>query len=221
MYLSAKKTGSLRVTYSADDGSRTTYVGGTRTWRNNNPGDLGAGPFTRRHGAIGKAGSFAVFPSVEIGRDAIFSLLKNEDYQSRTIWDAIPKYSPSTENDVSRYRKLIGQFTGLDMKRKLQDLTAQEFALLINGIERVEGWKVGKIIKEPKKNKITAIRRNKKGTIIQYYVEGIGWISKEAAIRLVTAGKVDAVIVYSSNGTPYIRTRPDKTTTNNLGAMGR
>lgn len=43
----------------------TIRSGGTKAWRNNNPGNMiySAKGFAIRHGAIGKAGGMAVFPS--------------------------------------------------------------------------------------------------------------------------------------------------------------
>ena len=198
-----------------------TYVGGNRTWRNQNPGDLGTGRFTNEHGAIGKAGGFAVFPNYETGRKAIFALLKTENYQQLSIWDAIPKYAPVKDNNVAWYRKLVRQVTGLDLKRKVRSLSPKELESLVNAIEQAEGKFIpDKIIKESKKRKITSVRKNKKGTIVGYLVEGLGWLSKPEAIQLASKGKIDAVVAHSRAGNLYLKTRPDWTIVNNLNAMG-
>ena len=39
--------------------------GGTRAWRNNNPGNIEGSNFANTHGAIGGDGRFAIFPSQE------------------------------------------------------------------------------------------------------------------------------------------------------------
>jgi predicted DNA-binding protein (MmcQ/YjbR family) len=78
----------------------------------------------------------------------------------------------------------------------------------------------GKIIELKVKQKINGIRKNKKGTITAYHVEGMGWISKVEAIRLTKAEKIDAVVATSRSGNIFLRTRPDVRIENNLEEMG-
>ena len=226
MFVKAEEVSETQVRYFDEDGTSTLYVGGNRTWRNQNPGNIGAGPWASRHGAIGAAGKpgkkskFAVFPNYEIGRTAIFSRLTSPDFINQTIWDAIPHYAPGFENDVAWYRKLVKQVTGLDLKRTIKSLSEKKLEALVNAIERAEGnFKPGKIIKEPTKKKITSVRKNKKGTITAYCIESIGWCSKPEAIQLVSQGKVDAVIAHSRAGNLYLKTRQDWKVDNNLDAM--
>lgn len=223
MFVKAKETGNKRVTYWSSDESTTIYVGGNRTWRNQNPGNIGAGGWANRHGTIGKAGGFAVFPNYDIGRTAIFSLLAGPDYINLPIWDAIPKYAPSNENNVTWYRGVVKQRTKLDLKRKIKDLKPQELESLVNAIEHVEGtFKPGKIIgtSQGQKKKITVVKKNKKGTIVKYFVEEFGWLSKSQAIQLTTDGKIDAVVATSRSGSTFLRTRPDTDASNNLENLG-
>ncbi len=209
MFIKAKQTGKQHVTYWNEDGSSETRVGGDWAWRNQNPGNIGGGKWADRHGAIGKAGGFAVFPTYESGKSAIF-------------WDAIPRYAPSSDgNDIQNYRKTIKKITGFDLKRKIKDLTRAEFTTLVNAVIRAEGkYKAGKIIKVSAKKKISSVRRDKKGIIIGYYVEGLGWLSKDQAIQLTQNGQIDAVIAHSRNGSIYLKSRPDKIIANNLDNMG-
>ncbi len=55
---------------------------------------------------------------------------------------------------------------------------------------------------------------------MEYYIDGIGWISKEKGILLTKTGKIDAVIAVSRSGNLYLRTRPDIIIENNLESMG-
>ena len=227
MFIGAKEISETKVRYISQDGSSVLFVGGNRTWRNQNPGNIGAGPWANRHGAIGAAGKpgkrfkFAVFPDYDTGRAAIVSLLLSPDYIGQTIWDAIPHYAHAGENDVAWYRRLIKQVTDLDLKRTIRSLSKKELALLVDAIERAEGkFKPGKIVKESVKKKITAVRKNKKGTIISYYIEELGWFPKQAAIKLASEGKVDAVITHSRSGNLYLKSRPDWRVDNNLGNLG-
>lgn len=222
MFLKAKQTGKRNVTYWNEDGSTEIRQGGNWTWRNHNPGNIGAGTWANRHGAIGKAGGFAVFPDYGTGRKAIFDLLLGPDFKSLSIWDAIPRYAPAEDkNNVKWYRRLVYKTTGLDLNRKIKELNKKELESLVDAIERAEGiFKPGKIVKSPAKDKISKVRKNKKGTIVSYYVEGIGWISKERAIQLTRSGKIDAAIAHSRAGNAYLKTRPDQVVENNLEGMG-
>lgn len=62
---------------------------------------------------------------------------------------------------------------------------------------------------------ITKIERKRKDGITRYFVEDIGWVSKERAIAMTAKGQIDnAVLVTPKNGAPYLRSVPDKTRPN-------
>lgn len=73
----------------------------TRSWRNNNPGNLRIGPFAREHGAIGSAGlppkpkpgdpKFAVFPDYQTGRKAQATRLKEGKLYINLSLNDLPK----------------------------------------------------------------------------------------------------------------------------------
>lgn len=88
------------------------YQPGTRAARNNNPGNMVYGQFAINHGATGGDGRYAIFPTPDAGFAAMRALLQ-EDYKGLTVAEAISKWAPSTENDTSRYIKLVCQWTGL------------------------------------------------------------------------------------------------------------
>jgi len=58
--------------------------------------------FAVRHGAIGKAGGMAVFPSEVIGRQALIDLIKSSNYRHLTITEFPEKYDKS---NAQEYRK--------------------------------------------------------------------------------------------------------------------
>ena len=212
MFKKAYKTkGKQEITYERENGSKVIYAGGTPAWRNNNPGNLKTGPFTRDHGAIsGRREKFAIFPDYETGRKALVALLKIPKYQAKTIGECVKPYAPKSDgNNPVRYRKLIKRFTSLDLNRKMNSLSVKELENLIDAIERIEGTKPGKVIEVPdyKKKQISSVRKNKKGTIVSYYVEALGWLSKSKAIALATAGTIDAVVATSRGGNLFLRTR--------------
>ncbi len=217
-FISAKKQGRS-VIYTADDGSIVKYSGGDPAWRTNNPGNLHAGKISKRNNQIGKSGNFAIFPDYETGHAALLDSLHTTFWQ-KTLDEMIQDYAPEHENRTSRYLKFLKDKTGVKDGRKIKDFTAAEFEKLWRAIETYEGKKKGtiKILTTAKSNRgkkqIIAVQKNKKGVIISYDVEGLGWVSKAEGIQLARRGEIDAVISISSAGNPYLRTRPGIDITN-------
>lgn len=143
--VSARRIGNA-VIYTMADGTQVKRSGGTRAWRNFNPGNIIYGSFTRNAGAIGKDDKgFAIFPSESIGMRAIDSLLRTSSYYYLTIRNAISRYAPPSENNTAAYHKTLARYTGLDIDKKLVDLTNDEMQRVVNAIRRIEGWDPGTI----------------------------------------------------------------------------
>lgn len=93
-----------------------------------------------RHGGIGCALSMVVFPTEEVGRDALIARLKSPEFRILTIekfpsiWDK--------DNEIN-YRKFILNKTGLSPERKIETLTKEEFESFRKAIEKMEGWEEG------------------------------------------------------------------------------
>ena len=102
----------------------------------------------------------------------------------------------------------------------IRDLTEAQFKKLIQAIEQFEGWKSGDAEEIPAPLLITKVMKNKKQTIIAYFVKTLGWVNKPEAIQLAQQRKIDAVVAHSRNGNPYLKTRPDITVVNNLKNLG-
>lgn len=84
-----------------------------------------------------------------------------------------------------------------------------------NNVKYIDNETWGIPIKE-----ITRVRENKKGTIISYHIEGIGWVKKTAAISMAKKGLIENVTVAkSSKGNLFLRTLPDQENSNNLSSM--
>ncbi|MFJ8635304.1 S8 family serine peptidase [Streptomyces sp. NPDC093568] len=120
-------------------------TGGTIAWRNNNPGNIVAGAFTRSHGAIGANGRFAVFPDEETGAAAVAALLRTPAYNSSSIAQAIARYAPSFENDTPHYIAMVARWTGLDPSRAVSTLDDKELDAVVGAIRRMEGWRPGTV----------------------------------------------------------------------------
>ncbi len=95
---------------------------GSRSWRNNNPGNLIPGDFAYENGAIGKAGGFAIFPDYQTGYDALTSRLQTPPYSGWTLSKAIEVYAPPCCNDTAAYIKFVSYKTGIDSNTTLTHL---------------------------------------------------------------------------------------------------
>lgn len=143
--ISAKES-SRDVIYNNSDGSKYRRTGGTRAWRNMNPGNIRYSDFARRAGAIGEAGGFAVFPDEETGMQAIGLLLRSDSYNQLTVAGAISRYAPPIENDTSAYHRRLQELTGLSINRRMSSLSDAELSRVANAIRQIEGWKPGRVV---------------------------------------------------------------------------
>ncbi len=131
------------VVYKMNNGAHIVRTGGTRAWRNMNPGNLRYTEFSRRMGAIGTAGGFAVFPDEHTGTLALDSLLKTSKYRDLSVADAIVRYAPPHENDTAGYRADLKKLTGIDLETRMADLNSENRTKMLRAIRQIEGWRVG------------------------------------------------------------------------------
>lgn len=131
------------VVYKYNNGQVNKRSGGTRAWRNCNPGNLRYSDFSRDNGAIGRAGGFAVFPDEATGRNALGELLRSDKYCNLSICSAIRKYAPPHENNTALYNQQIKRMTGLNIDTKISKLTPMELESVIDAICVIEGWRTG------------------------------------------------------------------------------
>ena len=192
---------------------------GTWAWRNNNPGNIVSGGKARSFGSIGRTGGFAVFPDLRTGRNALKKVLQTS-YPTTTLFRLVAFYAPKKENDVKRYRKLLKDFTGIDLQRTVSDLSSQELERLMDAIQRIEGFRHGEEEFLGPAKKIIDVERDKKQRIIAYLVEDLGWLSPSETIKGTLSLEIDGVVA-EKGGRTYIRTRPDSIFPNNLEGKGR
>ena len=222
IFTKAEEGPKSTVVYTSEDGNKFSFSGGDRNWRNQNPGNLVPGIVSKRNGAIGKAGPFAVFPDYETGHRALLDSLKNM-HGNKDIPTLMEAYAPKKENNTKRYIAFIRKKTGVKGTKKVKDFSASEFEKLWQGIEQMEGWgkgKEGTVTPYSEKKEITAVEKNKKGTIQSYQIESYGWIPKSEAIALTLDGKVNAVVATSPRGNQFLRARPNSTPLDNLESKG-
>lgn len=203
-----------QVIYVDQMGRRWVREGGTRSWRNNNPGNLRATPFTRRVGAIGSAGGFAVFPDYQTGRNALATLLRGRTYRDLTISQMVSRY---TATDQEAYRQCLRRYTHLDLNRRIRELPEAEFQRLLDAIQRCEGWREGR---EFLQRRVIRTMQDRRGRLISFLIEGeTEFINLDLAIQLAERGEIEAVVVHPRGRLPYIRSYPDALTENNFDAL--
>lgn len=218
VFAEAPKTDPAAVLYTADDGTRVLRRGGTRTWRNNNPGNIRSSRFTRHQGAIGAAGGFAVFPSAATGQAAVVALLQTPKYSPLSIADAIARYAPPVENDTQGYQRLIRRLTGLDIERRLSDLNPRELELVVSALQTIEGFSMG--TEQVVKQVVSTVSVD--GRLTAFYVRGQpNPLTLAEAVAQATAGELDAVVVRNSAGKIHLRSRPDAADVNNFDSLSR
>jgi peptidoglycan hydrolase-like protein with peptidoglycan-binding domain len=142
--VAAVGTGNSRIiTY--DDESQDIRTGGSRAWRNNNPGNIEAGTFANGEGAIGTDGRFAIFPDEETGAAAVVTLLRRPQYQTLTVAGAIARYAPPNENNTTAYQQIVVDEVGVPGTTQMNTLTNNQLDAVVRAIRRVEGWQVGTV----------------------------------------------------------------------------
>ena len=138
-YTSAVPGSDHSVIYTDESGRQWKYSGGSRPWRNSNPGNLVVGKVSKRNGAIGKAGGFAVFPNYEIGHAALIDSLVNM-HGNKDIPTLMYIYAPKKSNKTKKYIAFIRKQTGVKGNKKIKDFTKNEFEKLWLAIEKMESW---------------------------------------------------------------------------------
>ncbi len=208
-YVNAKSGPKNSVIYTDSDGKQWSFEGGNRPWRNQNPGNLVQGSISKRNGAIGTAGGFAVFPDYESGHAALLYSLKNV-YGNKDISGLMKDFAPKESNDTKKYIKFLQKQTGITDDTKIKYFSKSQFEILWKAIEKMEGWgaKIGTIRSLENKAQIIGVHFDEHGIIDSYNIEGYGWVSKDTGIELTEAGKVDAVVCVSSHGHPFLKGRP-------------
>lgn len=145
--VNAENSGVGEITYIAADGTKYTHIGGSLTWRANNPGALRHSDFTRRMGAIGvTSNGFAIFPNPDVGRSANIALLKTPTYQNLTLEQAMSKYAPSWDNNnPTSYASRLAWAIGVSTNTYLRDMNDAQILRMTEGIRRIECWREGTV----------------------------------------------------------------------------
>ena len=142
---SARATGDRETTLWCDDGSTEVRQGGSRAWRNNNPGNLRGSSLQ-----AGTAKGFAVFNTKAEGNEAMWRLLGGNGYRNLTLQELVNKYAPASDNNNTQaYMAAITRSTGMGADVKVSELTEVTMSALIQAMQRHEGWNPGTVTVTP------------------------------------------------------------------------
>jgi hypothetical protein len=151
---------------------------GSRNWRNNNPGNIEYGAFAIKNGAIGSDGRFAIFPTYEAGRKAKENLLFTASgYRGMNIAQAINRYAPPSENNTNSYIASVTSAIGVSASTLLSDLSADQRKIMLNAMEKVEGFKQGKVEKQKEATRSTQQNQEQPGASMQPGVDIMGGVT--------------------------------------------
>jgi hypothetical protein len=141
------------ITVATTDGQKQKRQGAAN-WRMNNPGNLRMTSWTKGQGGVvgegdaGPSGKFAVFSTLADGRRAKENLLfsGNTVYANLNLRDTMYKYAPPSDNNPTEsYLQSILQATGASDTTKLAEMSQNQRDSMLAAIEKVEGFKPGKI----------------------------------------------------------------------------
>ncbi|MGH7615427.1 MAG: hypothetical protein ACREMW_15460 [Gemmatimonadales bacterium] len=136
-----------KVILTYNDGEIEIRSAGSRSWRNNNPGNMRNTTFSQTQGSVGQAGGFAVFPTEGTGQQALSSLLKTGTYQSLTVNQAITRYAPPNENDTRAYQRSLSRLTGLAGATGMNALSDVQLNQVTGAIRIIKGWSTGDVLR--------------------------------------------------------------------------
>ena len=141
--------GKNYIDVEMDDGSKLRRIEGTVAWRCRNRGNVKFGDFAKKYGAVGRDYiGHAVFPTVEMGDKARYSLLFDQTtrYYSLTLFRAISIYAPEDDgNDPNGYTKFLCKGATYDKDTVLNTMTEEQRQYLLERMALMEGYQVGRI----------------------------------------------------------------------------
>lgn len=114
----------------------------SKSYRNNNPGNLRFTPWVSTLGAKNDGDDYAKFKTRSEGLAAMVRLLCGPVYRNLSIRQAIYKFAPpKDQNDTESYIKDVTDKTGLNSSVVLDRLSPEEMLGMIAAMINHEGWK--------------------------------------------------------------------------------
>jgi hypothetical protein len=121
---------------------------GTFAWLNNNPGNItaGGGNYGQYQGKVNWH-DFLIFPTAQIGFDAIRKLLKGPAYSNLSILAAMRKYAPATDgNRPDDYAAQVAAEAGVSVNTIVGTLNDSQVLKMQNKIRDIEGTIPGRTL---------------------------------------------------------------------------
>lgn len=114
----------------------------SRSYRNNNPGNIRFGKFSQGYGAIDDGGGYAKFPTVNQGLAAMVDLLAVKSYRTLTLEAAIARYAPAEDQNKPReYAAHVAAAAMVSISQRLDGMDPFQILDVIRAMIRFEGWK--------------------------------------------------------------------------------
>lgn len=152
-FIKASYNAKLQVAqFITDDNRVLVRSGGSLPWRISNAGDL-ASPLKDGKPAPRKTKNFIgfanpqdseyhffIFPDYETGRAELKASLRRQHIK-KTIEKMVYAYAPPKHgNNTERYLKDLCNETGFDKDFRLEEMDEKQFARLMDGLEKLEGY---------------------------------------------------------------------------------
>lgn len=152
-FIKASYNAKIQVAqFITDDNRVLLRSGGTLPWRISNGGDLSSPlkdgkPAPRKtKNFIGFANPedsehhFFIFPDYETGRAELKASLRRQ-HLKKTIEEMVRAYAPSKDgNKTEKYIANLCNETGFNKHLRLEQMDEKQFACLMDGIEKLEGY---------------------------------------------------------------------------------
>lgn len=135
----------LSVVYEDAQGRKEVRTGGSRAWRNTNPGNVRFDARNKWQGQIGEAGGFCVFSERKWGERAVRLILAAYGRRGLTLGQTIACYAPAHENDVAAYVRAVVMRSRVGAEVLLAGLGEAQMAAVVGAIGVHEGWVVGEV----------------------------------------------------------------------------
>lgn len=114
----------------------------SRSFRNNNPGNIRFGKFAAVRGAVDDGEGYARWTVAIRGTAAMLELLALPSYRDLTLLEAITRYAPAADRNKPReYAAYVAHRAGVSQDMKLADMDPFQVLRVVEAMVRFEGWK--------------------------------------------------------------------------------
>lgn len=187
-------------------GNKYVATGGNLAWRINNPGLVHSrSRFSRKFGAIGSCGRYAIFPRADEGHKALEAWIHSKRLYNSLIKSIAKSYQP---NNAESYVKQLSSLSGISPEIRIKKLKLQELERFLISIEKLCGYVLIGNEMFSLLPKVVAKIENGKDKENSYIIGDNTVLSQREAVDWVQSHRLDAVIVHERSGAVHLRSRP-------------